>query len=202
MSSARWLRPPEYLDCLPNVRLLVLGPYKNGGARRLKKIRHLLFERNLKNSRLVLDFDTPVKTITERSYDLRKSEYWINQADLILLLFFSTLDSGGVTMELEYCIKTNRESHCIVAYKESQSSSISGMIKQKVKRYNRTITEIWFQKNSDLRTRFLGTVTGVLEEAICQSLQETYWGVGAINPQELKEFDSYSAKLKLSLHPV
>lgn len=162
-SSRDWTIPPQYLYILDSVRVLILGPYYKGRARRLKAIRSSLIDKGVRNCRLVLDFNTPPKVEGEKTYDLRKSEYWINQADLLLFIFLDGKYESGVAMELKHATDTKREYDTIVAYPEKKAAHISSLIGQYVSRYDPAITQIKSNTRREIVDKTLGVIVSKLE---------------------------------------
>jgi len=159
-----WTKAPSHLDVLPKVRLLILGPYRGGGASKLKRIRSSLITKGISNCRLVLDFRSPPEQPEDMTYDLAKSEYWIRRADILLFIFLGNTDNTGVAYELAYANRVlRRASDSIVAYYETNSASTSRLIKQHVIRYSREITEIRFDNDDILIEKSYGQIIPKLD---------------------------------------
>ena len=158
-----WTAPPQFLTILPLIRLLILGPYRGGGASRLKMVRNGLIDSGISNCRLVLDFSGPPPTPGERAYDLRKSKYWIDQADLLLFVFLGGKYEGGIALELRHALDTHREYHSAVSYLQANADPVSSLIREQVQVYSEAITQIGFQTYQQLVRKAGGFVASKLE---------------------------------------
>ncbi len=160
-----WTSWPGYLAYLKDVRLLVLGSYKNGGYKILSEVTNGLIKAGIANSRLVADFDPEAekKQFDPETYELSKSEYWIERADLLLFDFIAGLDNGGIAMELAYAIERDMMHRAIVAYNERDGKTVSSLIKQRVKRYSSLVTEIRYSNETELVDQVKGSVVSKLE---------------------------------------
>ncbi|MGI0080240.1 MAG: hypothetical protein ACRECH_11500 [Nitrososphaerales archaeon] len=144
--------------------MLVLGPYKDGGYQILSSIRNGLIANDISNSRIVTDFETPSKDSFDPStYELSRSEYWIDNSDLLLFVFIAGLDGAGVAVELNYAIESDLMHRSIVAYNETEGYKLSLLIKGKVKRYSSLVTEIKYDTQDEVVRKAKGAVVSKLE---------------------------------------
>jgi hypothetical protein len=112
----------------------------------------------LGNARLVADFDSP-KAITgeeEAAYNLRKSEYWIEHADVLLFVFLGS-DDTGVTIELKTTLQIpGGASRSIVSYDRNQH--VSSLLRATIGNYSRQVFEVPFETVESLCEQVRGCV--------------------------------------------
>jgi hypothetical protein len=156
---------------MARVRVLILGTYRNGGLEQLKGIRNALVESGISNCRLVSDFYLPPRLDGESNYELRKSIHWISQADLLLFVFIAGRDTGGPTIELKHALEDERAQDSIVAYCESESVSISSLIKQEVNMWSPAISQKYYQQEDRLVDLTYGNIISKLERVYYEILR-------------------------------
>jgi hypothetical protein len=159
MVARDWSIPPEYLAIFPRIRVLILGSYapdKIGIIRNVKKM--LTESEGLSNSRMVCDFFTPprLKNETKGSYNLRKSEYWLNHADVYLFIFLGDTDSG-VMYELSVgLLIPGGPSRSIVAY--ARDKNVTSLLEGIRDKYRREISEISFDDPDSIGRQVAGYI--------------------------------------------
>jgi len=115
---------------MPIIRVLILGSYRQQYKSRLESIRDELIERGIHNTRLVSDFMVPTQETGEPNqvYNLRKSEYWIDRADILIFIFFDGTDNASVGVEITTTLINPSNAWRInLAYTESTSSLVVGL---------------------------------------------------------------------------
>jgi hypothetical protein len=160
--AGAWTTVPEYLSIFPRIRLLELGSYAPQKMDTVKAVRDALIQNeNLANARIVADFDSPIsrKGETNGEYNLRKSEYWIPHADILLFLFLG--QDTGVMYELIFALykipwASNRT---IVAY--DRNEHVTSLLAGLTSKYSRQISEISFEKIEDLCEPVAGVVAAI-----------------------------------------
>jgi hypothetical protein len=157
--------PTEFDSILSKVRLLILGSY---APRNIGKISHLrnrlLSHEELVNSRLVEDFQTPRKHENESggAYNLRKSQYWIFQADVLLFVFLGASDAG-VMHELDLALSIpGAVNRTLVAY--YRKAHITSLLQGILDKYKRSIFEIPFEKIPSLASQVRGCVLELCDQ--------------------------------------
>lgn len=85
------------------LRVVIFGPYKEGGYKRLVELRKKLREYGYSMTDIVDELsDPPNSSGLEKSvFDTVKSEYWISQCDVAIFVFFKDISHGSVTIELK-----------------------------------------------------------------------------------------------------
>lgn len=134
-----------------------MGSYRNGSIFRLESIRDGLIKKKINNCRLASDFEKPIKLNGEPMdiYYLRKSEYWIQNADLFLLVFFDSTDNASVGIELSIILSNPDNAwRTNLAYQENVPSLVSGL----GKRFQPEISLIPFSDDSDLQRQAIGNI--------------------------------------------
>jgi hypothetical protein len=157
-----WTTLPECLSIFPKIRLLELGSYAPSRIGRVKAVRDALIkDENLSNTRLVADFDTPLRNTGEGDgeYNLRKSEYWIPKADVLLFVFLG--QDTGVMYELTFALDKipGASSRTIIAY--DRNEHITSLLAGLTSRYSREISEVSFEKIENLCEQVAGTIASI-----------------------------------------
>jgi hypothetical protein len=170
-ASGRWDTPPEYLAVFPKVRLLVLGSYAPEKLDTVKDISHQLIQNEgLSNARLVSDFATPEmrNMESEGAYNLRKSEFWIPNADVLLFVFLG--QDAGVMHELDFALTTVQlAARSIVAY--DRTAHVTSLLQGLIDRYTREVSEIPFDGGS------LGNLCQQVAGNVAQIIPKIYWEI-------------------------
>ncbi|GAJ24080.1 unnamed protein product, partial [marine sediment metagenome] len=87
-------------------------------------------DRGVHNIRLVKDFNIPTQMPNEPDglFYLRKSEYWIDRADILLFIFFSGTDNASVGIELQTTLANPGNAwRSLLAYAEDTPSLVVGL---------------------------------------------------------------------------
>lgn len=158
-----WTTAPEYLSILPKVRLLLLGSYSKSFMQRLESIKSGLIQGGLMNCRITKDFFTPnrMQNEPEQLYNLRKSEYWVRQADVLFFIFFSGTDNASVALELSETLSQipGNAWRTILAHEENVPSLIAGI----GIRFQPEISLIPFSDDEDLQKQAIGNIVRLLD---------------------------------------
>jgi hypothetical protein len=107
---------------------------------------------------MVCDFSTPPRHENETNgdYNLRKSEYWLDRADVYLFIFLGHTDSG-VMYELTFGLKIpGGASRSIVAY--ARGKNVTSLLQGLVNRYRREISEISFDDPDSIGRQVAGYI--------------------------------------------
>ncbi|MCH7560000.1 MAG: hypothetical protein IIC67_01290 [Thaumarchaeota archaeon] len=97
----------EYIDSInsekKNLKVVIFGPYKEGGFKRLEQLKEHLISRGYTQSNLVEALSDPPGSsrLSEHEFELAKSEYWITLADVSLYVFYKDLRRGSVSIEIK-----------------------------------------------------------------------------------------------------
>ena len=156
-----WRGVPEYLTLLPIIRVLILGSYRSQYLNRLEAIRNELIGKGIINARLVKDFKVPVKYPGEPNpiYNLRKSEYWIDRADILLFIYFNNTDNASVGVELTTTLINPGNAWRInLAYTDKTASLVVGL----GMRHQPDISLIHYSEDIDIVTQCRGNIIGLL----------------------------------------
>ena len=138
-----------------------MGSYRNRFLTKLESLRNGLIKENIANCRLAKDFDRPIKNEDEpiEEYYLRKSECWINHADIFLLVFYDGTDNASVGIELKtILLNPDNAWRTILAYEENVPSLVVGL----GLRYQPEISFIPFSNDSDLLRQSIGNIARYL----------------------------------------
>jgi len=157
-----WATPPEYLSILPKIRVLLLGSFHTKlGLPKLKALKDYLIQNGINNCRITMDFKSPFRMLNEQEdqYNLRKSEYWMRHADVLVFVFFPGVDNASVGLELKEAVDNIPGStwRMILAYYERPPSLISGL--------GRRISELSvadFSDEEELHKQVYGYIIGLL----------------------------------------
>jgi len=157
-----WATPPEYLSILPKMRVLLLGSFHTElGLPKLKALKEYLIQNGVDNCRITRDFRSPLRMPNEQEdqYNLRKSEYWMRHADILVFVFFPGVDNASVGLELKEAVDNIPGStwRTILAYYENPPSLISGL--------GRRISELSvanFSNEEELHEQVYGYIIGLL----------------------------------------
>jgi len=81
--------------------ITIFGSYQSPYDTRLERLRDFLQSKGYKKTQLVRDVSFPVriKELTNAQNDKRQSEYWIQNSDILLWIFFKNADNAGVSNE-------------------------------------------------------------------------------------------------------
>jgi hypothetical protein len=92
-----------------------------------------------------MDFPIPTPRYDEpeQAYNLRKSEYWIDQADSYLLVFVTGVDNGSVADESQMIIEMKDKAHHAIAFLPSGAGPASLPI-GRIQRHGRIIYTIHY----------------------------------------------------------
>jgi hypothetical protein len=183
LSSENW-KTAGYLEVKPKLHILLLGSYDKKVMNRLQRLEDFLLSKNYLNTALVCDFDHPKRNIDEskKLYNLRKSEYWLPEADIPVFVFFQGVDNSGVSIELKHMIDTYPDMswRSIVAINDKPSEKpVSSLVGGITVRWKRQIQTIFFKNDDVLKTNVKGALTNILEPLYfqvigrCPSLWET-----------------------------
>jgi len=157
-----WATAPEYMQIIPKVRLLMMGSYAQSFMQRLESIKNGLIKDGLTNCRMTKDFSTPSRMLNEpeKLYSLRKSEYWIRQADVLFFIFFFGTDNGSIGLELSTTLGQTPGNawRTLLAYQENVPSLIEGY----GIRFQPEISVIPFSDDIDLQKQATGNVVRLL----------------------------------------
>jgi len=162
ISLSKWRVPPEYLTILPNIRVLILGSYSSPFLSRLESIRDEIIDRGISNAKLVKDFKVPAQQPNERlqAYNLRKSEYWIDRADIMIFVFFDGTDNASVGIELRTTLNNPGNAwRTLLAHTETTRSLVVGL----GIRYQPDLSLIPFSNDEDIVEQAEGNVIRLLE---------------------------------------
>lgn len=89
------------------VKVVLFGPYKNGGYERLDVLKKELLKRGYLNTELVANLPIPstiTKTGNPEVDDTIKSEYWIEHSHINLFAFYKDIPYGSVTIEMKHML--------------------------------------------------------------------------------------------------
>jgi hypothetical protein len=139
-----------------------MGSYAKSFIQRLELLKNGLLQDGLTNCHMTKDFSTPLKMSneSEKLYNLRKSEYWIRQADVLFFIFFSGTDNASVALELSTTLNQNPGNawRTILAYQEDVPSLIAGI----GMRFQPEMSLIPFSDDLDLQKQATGNVVRLL----------------------------------------
>ena len=126
---SKWSRSSGYLSILPDIRVLLLGSYHEEFIPVLVDIRDYLIDNGLENSRIISDFyyspRDPDEDLTV--FIPRRCDYWIDQADIFLLIFCKGSDNASAGIELDRILrKQNTGWRTIIAIHERPPSLVEG----------------------------------------------------------------------------
>jgi hypothetical protein len=179
LSPYRWVAP-QYLQVKPVLRVLILGSYSNCALKTLEMLRDYLLAKGYAQTRLVKEFGFPRKNSGESrsAYNLRKSEYWIPKADVLVFVFCSNADNTGPAYELKHLcdIYYDMTWRCIVGISEP-TPAISSLIYGLMDRWSREIQQVFFKTDTELQNGVRGALTNLLERLYFPTItrQETEW---------------------------
>lgn len=160
-AARKWTTPPEFLAIFPRIRVLELGSYASDKIGTIKSIRDILIQKeNLSSTRLVSDFETPLRVTDEGNgaYNLRKSEHWIRRADVRLFVFLGP--DAGVMHELDFALSIpGVPSRSIVAY--DRNEHVTSLLFGLMDKYSREISEIPFKDIDDLTKQVAGIIAQI-----------------------------------------
>jgi hypothetical protein len=157
-----------YLQIKPKLRVLILGSYENSAKKRLEGLKDFLLTKNYLQTALVKDFKQPIRKNNEskKLFNLRKSEYWLPEADVPIFVFFQGVDNSGVSIELKHLIDIYSDMawRSIVAINDKPSEKpVSSLIGGIVERWKREIQPVYFENDSILLSGVRGALTNLLE---------------------------------------
>jgi hypothetical protein len=179
LSSNRWVAP-RYLQAKPVLRVLILGSYSTRALKTLEMLRDFLLAKGYVQTRLVKEFRFPKRNSGESrsAYNLRKSEYWIPKADVLVFVFCSNADNTGPAYELKHLIDIHCDMtwRCIVGISEP-APSISSLIYGLVDRWSREFQQVFFKTDAVLQEDVKGALTNLLERLYFLTInrQESEW---------------------------
>jgi hypothetical protein len=156
-----WLVIPEYLRILPNIRIIILGSYRNGCMCRLKNVRNGLIESGFQNTRLAIDFKIPLQMQDELtpSYNLRKSEYWLLNSHIQIFIFFPKTDNANIGIELKtHLTYPGNAWSTIIASYDNPPSLVPGL----GLRFQPELTMFNFSDDSDIISQSKGQIINLL----------------------------------------
>ena len=159
---SKWTKEPEIIQIKDDVRVLLLGSYRDGCLTRLKNIRDAI-KLEFDNVRLAIDFEYPKQGVNEiqESYNLRASEYWLNNSDLQIFIFFKQTDNASVAIELAtHLYKFAKSSSTVVGVYENCPSLLAGLSK----RFEPSLSYFTHNSDEDIISYSKGTITSRLKQ--------------------------------------
>jgi len=97
----------DYFDSLSpqkkNLKVVIFGPYKEGGHKRLEELRDYLRNMGYSWTDIVENLPDPPQTNekSDKIFATLKSEYWVRMCEVGLYVFFKNIPHGSVTVEVK-----------------------------------------------------------------------------------------------------
>lgn len=135
-------------------QITIFGSYQPPYDKRLEKLRDFLQDKGYKKTQLVRGVSFPIRLEekTKAQNDVMQSEYWIQNSDILLWIFFKNSDNAGVSNEfgqLKYLRKGDLwESVVFIESDDLENPIISNMITGILDNYD-AIQEYEFLTNND-----------------------------------------------------
>lgn len=158
-----------YLQIKPKLRVLILGSYESSAIKRLESLKDFLLTKKYLQTALIKDFNQPARKNGEskKAFNLRKSEYWLPEADVPIFVFFQGADNSGVSIELKHLIDVYYDMvwRSIVATNNKPSEHpVSSLIGGIIDRWSTEIQHVPFENDNILLSDVKGALKNLLEK--------------------------------------
>ena len=179
MYPNHWVAP-QYLQVKPFLRVLILGSYNDAAIQKLEMLEDYLQTKGYAQTRIVKEFRFPPKNPLESqsAYNLRKSEYWVPKADVLIFVFLPNVDNTGPAYELKHLCDNHFDMawRSIVGISEP-TPAISSLIYGLIDRWSGEIQQVFFSTDSKLHEGTRGALTNLLERLYFSAInrQKSEW---------------------------
>jgi hypothetical protein len=114
-----WRTSHQFNERQKRLRVLILGSYKDDKKAILCELKVQLVALGFKNCRLVEDFSYCPESENAEDEPYQKSIYWIDRADMCILVFFGRGYDDGLHEELIFIVDRHLLSKCVLTYERN-----------------------------------------------------------------------------------